>query len=102
MLSTNREEVSARRFFTRSIDNNGVLEKFVIDKSGANYAGLISINTLLFLFVVMYFIDILRVKYLNSIIEQDHRFIKKVPKPMMSFKAFYSASATLAGIECIT
>ncbi len=55
-----------------------------------------SINTRLFLFVVM---CILRVKYLNNIIEQDHRFIKKVTKPMISFKAFYSASATLAGIE---
>jgi transposase-like protein len=31
--------------------------------------------------------------------EQDHRFIKKITKPMMGFKAFHSAQATIAGIE---
>jgi putative transposase len=44
-------------------------EKVVIDKNGANYAGLMNINTLLFCFGATYFIDILRVKYLNNIIE---------------------------------
>jgi putative transposase len=41
-------------------------------------------------------IDICQVKYLNNIIEQDHRFIKKITKPMMEFKAFHSAQATIA------
>jgi transposase-like protein len=36
---------------------------------------------------------------LNNIIEQDHRFIKKITKPMMGFKAFHSAQATISGIE---
>ncbi|EAV40247.1 transposase, putative [Stappia aggregata IAM 12614] len=37
---------------------------------------------------------------MNNIIEQDHRFIKKLTRPMMGFKAFHSASATLDdGIE---
>ncbi|SCN47049.1 transposase IS2020, hypothetical [methanotrophic endosymbiont of Bathymodiolus azoricus (Menez Gwen)] len=44
-------------------------------------------------------IDICQVKYLNNIIEQDPRFIKKITKPMMEFKAFHSAQATIAGIE---
>jgi putative transposase len=105
MLSTNRDEVAATRFFKQAIDNNGLHEKVVIDKSGANYldkhryAGFMNINTLLFFFGFTCFIDILRVEYLNNIIEQDHRFIKKITKPMMNFKAFHSASATLAGIE---
>ena len=34
-----------------------------------------------------------------NIIEQDHRFIKKITRPMLGFKAFHSASATLKGIE---
>ena len=38
-------------------------------------------------------------KYLNNIIEQDHRFIKKLTKQMKGFKTFISASATLDGIE---
>ena len=74
-------------------------EKVVIDKSGANNAGLENINILLFLTGLFYFIDILQVKYLNNIVEQDHRFIKKITKPMMGFRAFHSASATLAVIE---
>jgi putative transposase len=37
-------------------------------------------------------------KYLNNIVEQDHWFIKKMTKPIIGFKAFYSADATLSGI----
>ena len=40
-----------------------------------------------------------RTKYLNNIIEQDHRFIKKLTRPMQIFKSFNSAAATLPGIE---
>ena len=38
-----------------------------------------------------------QIKYLNNIVEQDHRFIKKITKTMKGFKAFHSADATLAG-----
>jgi putative transposase len=44
-------------------------------------------------------VEIRRIKYLNNILEQDHRFIKRITKPMMGFKAFYSAAATITGIE---
>ena len=44
-------------------------------------------------------IDIRQIKYLNNIVEQDHRGIKRITKPMMGFKAFHSAEATLFGIE---
>ena len=37
--------------------------------------------------------------YLNNLIEQDHRFIKKISIPMMGFKAFHSAMAKPDGIE---
>jgi putative transposase len=43
-----------------------------------------------------------RVKYLNHIIEQDHRFIKKISRPMMGFKAFrvtFSESETVHRIR---
>jgi putative transposase len=40
-----------------------------------------------------------QIKYLNNIIEQDHRFIKRITKPMTGFKAFHAANTTLAGIE---
>jgi putative transposase len=38
-------------------------------------------------------------QYLNNIVEQDHRAIKRRPRPMLGFKSFWSAAATLAGIE---
>jgi hypothetical protein len=40
-------------------------------------------------------------KYLNNIVEQDHRLIKHITKPMLGFKNFYCAQKTLAGIELI-
>jgi putative transposase len=45
------------------------------------------------------FVEILQVKYLNNLIEQDHRFIKKITNPMMGFQAFHSAKATIDRIE---
>jgi transposase-like protein len=38
-------------------------------------------------------------KYLNNIVEQDHRFIKKITNPMLGFKSFQTPEETLAGIE---
>jgi len=40
-----------------------------------------------------------QVKYLNNIVEQDHRAIKRVTKPMLNFKSFQAAKSVLAGIE---
>ena len=46
-------------------------------------------------------IKIRQCKYLNNVIEQDHRPIKRLTKPMLGFKACRCAQATLAGIELI-
>lgn len=99
MLSEQRDGKSARRFFKKAIDTNGVPQKVVIDKSGANLAGLNWTNVMLKFATGNRLIQILQVKYLNNIVEQDHRFIKKITRPMLGFKAFHSASATLEGIE---
>lgn len=42
-----------------------------------------------------------RVKYLNNIIEQDHRFVKKKVRAGQCFKGFHTAERTIAGIEAI-
>ena len=42
-----------------------------------------------------------RVKYLNNIIEQDHRFIKKNVRASQCFKSFHTAERTLEGIEAL-
>ena len=99
MLSEKRDEAAATAFFKQAIDNNGFPKKVVMDKSGANYVGLENINFLLMLAGIISFVEILQIKYLNNLVEQDHRFIKKITKPMMDFKAFHSAKATIDGIE---
>ncbi|MEX3527428.1 MAG: DDE-type integrase/transposase/recombinase, partial [Burkholderia sp.] len=38
-------------------------------------------------------------KYLNNIVEQDHRAIKRIVKPMLGFKSFRCARIILSGIE---
>jgi putative transposase len=40
-----------------------------------------------------------QVKYLNNIVEQDHRGVKRITRPMLGFKAFDAEQATLVGIE---
>ena len=42
-----------------------------------------------------------RVKYLNNVIEQDHRFIKKKVRAVQCFKRFHTAERTLEGIEAV-
>jgi len=97
-LSPN-EPNAATAFFKRAIQHNGFPHKVVIDKSGANLAGLNNVNCALLLSCWFWLIEVLQVKYLNNIIEQDHRFIKKLTKQMKGFRSFNSAAATLEGIE---
>ena len=46
-------------------------------------------------------LEIRQCKYLNNILEQDHRAIKRITRPMLGFKSFVSATATLCGIELV-
>jgi len=69
-----------------------------IDKSGANTTALTTLNadkpeeeT----------ITVRQNKYLNNLIEQDHRNIKCRSRPMLGFKSFRRAQTLLAGIELI-
>ncbi|WP_044044368.1 IS6 family transposase [Octadecabacter antarcticus] len=99
MLSKRRDTGAARRFFKRAVGTNGVPDRIAIDKSGANLAGLQSLNVILKFTGAGQIISIFQSKYLNNIVEQDHRFIKRITRPMLGFKAFHSAATTLAGIE---
>ena len=103
MLSEPRDEPVARAFFEKAIGSSGIPDKITMDKSGANKAGIDTINlqlALLFMLGGLFLqLTVRQIKYLNNIVEQDHRFIKKITKPMKGFKAFHSADATLAGTE---
>jgi putative transposase len=65
-----------------------------MDKSCANKAAMDEINARAEIPVIVG-----QVKYLNNIVEQDHRTIKGLTKPMLNFKSFCAAKCVLTGIE---
>jgi putative transposase len=95
-LSQTRDTQAAQAFFEKAIGSSGCPEKVNMDKSGANLAGLQQVNQSL---PENQKITIRQVKYLNNLIEQDHRGIKRITQPMLGFKSFICAAATLVGIE---
>ena len=78
----------------KAIRTQGLPEKITIDKSGANTAAITHYNKTHKTAIV-----IRHSKYLNNIVEQDHRAVKRLTRPMLGFKSFWSARCTIAGIE---
>ena len=74
--------------------SNDVPEKVAMDKSGANKAAIDDIIENRDLPIL-----IRQAKYLNNVVEQEHRAIKRIVRPMLGFKAFQSAKSIIAGIE---
>ena len=100
MLSKLRDRPAVLKFFKKAIGSSGFPQKVNIDKSGSNTAALERINTLLFMYGLWHLlIDVRRIKYLNNMIEQDHRGIKNITKYTLGFKSFEAAEATISGIE---
>ena len=98
LLTARRDAAAALRFFRKAIRHHGEPEVVTTDKSGANTAALDTFNvdkpeeeT----------ITIRQSKYLNNLIEQDHRNIKRRIKLVTGFKSFRRAQTLLAGIQLI-
>ena len=94
LLTAKRDREAAPRFLRKAIRYNGTPEKITIDKSGANTAAIESHNT-----ECEAGIEMRQIEYLNNIVEQDHRAIKRQTRPILGFKSFWSAAVTLVGIE---
>jgi len=95
-LTKQHDKAAARRFLNKAIGRNGMPEKITIDGSEANASAIKSYNE--------YHdtpIELRQIKYLNNIVEQDHRGIKRVTRPMLGFKSFDAAQSTLTGIELV-
>jgi putative transposase len=94
LLTEQRDERAALRFLTKAIRRHGVPERITIDGSAANDAAIRSYNkehgTAM---------AIRQLKYLNNIVEQDHRAVKRITRPMLGLKSFAAAQCTLAGVE---
>jgi aldehyde dehydrogenase (NAD+) len=83
---------AAKQFFDKAMGANGDPRKVAMDKSGANKAAIDAINAGRDVSIL-----VRQVKFLNNIIEQDHR----ATKPVLNFKSFRAAGSVLAGIELI-
>jgi len=94
LLRAHRDLDAARRFFERAIELHGVPETITIDKSGADTAAIEGLRA-----DSGADIQLRQSKYLHNIVEQDHREIKRIVRPMLGFKSFRCASILLAGIE---
>ena len=94
LLTEHRDQEAALRFLKKAIRRHGVPESITIDGSNANEAAIKSYNQ-----EHGTAIKIGQIKYLNNIVEQDHRGVKRVTRPMLGFKSFEAAQSTLTGIE---
>ena len=96
LLTAKRDAKAALRYLTKAINRNGKPGLVNIDKSGSNKAAINQFNK-----DNNKRIKVRQCKYLNNIVEQDHRRIKRLTRPMLGFKNFHSAQSTLAGFELV-
>jgi putative transposase len=96
LLTKRRQRMSAQSFLKKTIVNNGTPELINIDNSGSNKSAIRLYNKRSFTDI-----EIRQCKYLNNIVEQDHRFIKWRIQQGLGFKNFESARRTLTGIEIV-
>src|SRR5512144_2396622 len=94
LLTAHRDKKAALRFFKKAVRQHGLPAKVTIDQSGANTAALEALIE-----ETEATIEIRPSKYLNNVVEQDHRSIKRIVRPMLGFNSFRSARTTLQGIE---
>jgi putative transposase len=94
LLTPTRDRDAAEAFLRKAILTQGLPEKITIDKSGSNTAAIQHYNKTHKTAIV-----IRHSKYLNNLVEQDHRAVKRLTRPRLGFKSFWAARCTIAGIE---
>jgi transposase-like protein len=96
LLSKKRDMAAAKRFFSRATRQHGTPRVITLDGYAASHravAKLKEVGTL------PRRVRVRSSKYLNNVIEQDHRRIKQRIRPMLGFKRFETAAVTIRGIE---
>lgn len=94
LLTRRRQRMSAQSFLIRAIENNGRPSLINIDKSGSNKGAIKVYKKRAYTNI-----QIRQCKYLNNIVEQDHRFVKK--RVRQGYRDFESARRSIAGIEVV-
>jgi transposase, IS6 family len=100
MLSAKRDQKAAKRFFKKVLNSNHnkIPRVITVDKNPAYPS---AIDKLKNDKILPKNVGIRQIKYLNNIIEQDHRSIKRIVNPMLGFQSFHTAIKTLKGIEAM-
>ena len=100
MLSAKRDVSAAKRFFKKMMraDHRRLPFSISVDKNGAYPEAFTSSQNEK---VLPKDCILRRVKYLNNVIEQDHRFIKKKVRASQCFKRFHTAERTIEGVEAL-
>ena len=100
MLSAKRDVSAAKRFFKKMLraEHRRLPFSISVDKNAAYPE---AFSTSQEERIVRKDCKFRRVKYLNNIIEQDHRFIKKKVRASQCFKSFHTAERTLEGVEAV-
>lgn len=91
LLTAHRDKKAALRFFKKAVWQHGLPDQVTIDKSGANAAAIEAFQE-----ETGQTIEIRQSKYLNNLVEQDPRAIKRIIRPMLGFKSFRSTRAVIA------
>ncbi len=99
-LSKARNHKAAKRFFKKALQPFRISEPRVVtvDK---NPTYPIAVEELRKEKKMPLGIQLRQVKYLNNIVEQDHRFIKKRVRSMLGLKSFRTATSIISGIEAM-
>ncbi len=100
MLSAKRDQKAAKRFFKKALNSNHnqIPRVITVDKNPAYPPAIDKLKNDKILPIN---VGIRQIKYLNNIIEQDHRSIKRIVNPMLGFQSFHTAIKTLKGIEAM-
>jgi putative transposase len=94
LRTEHRDTEAALRFLKKALRRNGRPETITLDGSDANEAAIKRYNE-----EHGTTITIRQVQYLNNVVAQDHRAVKRVTRPMLGCKSFDAAQCTLAGVE---
>jgi len=96
LLSEHRDIAAAKRFFIKAIEQHGAPERITLDGYPATHSAIAELRKSALLLPEM---KVWTSKYLNNLVEQDHRRVKRRIYPMLGFKNFGNAAVTISGVE---
>ena len=96
LLSKRRDRDAAKRFFSRATRQHGVPRVITLDGYAASHRAVAKLKAA---GTLPDRVQVRSCKYLNNVVEQDHRRIKQRVRPMLGFKRFETAAVTIRGIE---